>query len=433
MQDEDSLEAAVSDSAMSSESQINDSSLENQEQEQQNLLRRVASLPLVSSAYDMAATAYTSTKESHPYLKSLCDVAEKGVKTISEAAASRAQPILTSFEPQIATANEYAIKGLDTLEEKLPSLQITADKVASDTKEVVPSKVEAASRFSSLVDVTREAVQESVESTKSVMTHSVNTVMGSRMGQMAVSGVEAVLEKSEELLDQYLPITDEELAELATSIKEDGVAPLQPQSYFVRLGSLSSKLRHRAYQHSLAKIQNTRQSIQETLSQLHQTIDLIEYVKQGVDQKLQDGQEKLHQMWLDWSKRQTGGSEDTDLVQPEQLESHALTMFQSIIQQLQATCLTLMSSIQGFPSNIQDKVQQVCHSTKELQASFSTVHSFQDLSSRILTQSRKQVTKAQGYMDDLLEYIVHNTPLSWLVGPFMLSGKIPEEAMEPSE
>lgn len=43
----------------------------------------------------------------------------------------------------------------------------------------------------------------------------------------------------------------------------------------------------------------------------------IEYVKQGVDQKLQDGQEKLHQMWLDWSKRQTGGSKDTELVQPE--------------------------------------------------------------------------------------------------------------------
>ncbi|XP_037733229.1 perilipin-3 isoform X1 [Chelonia mydas] len=417
---------------MSSEKQIHDSSLETQEQEQQNLLRRVASLPLVSSAYDMAATAYTSTKESHPYLKSLCDVAEKGVKTISEAAASRAQPILTSFEPQISTANE-SIKGLDTLEEKLPNLQITADKVASDTKELVSSEVEAASRLSSLVDVTREAVQASVESTKSVMMHSVNTVTGSRMGQMALSGVEAVLEKSAELLDQYLPITDEELAELATSIKEDGVAPLQPQSYFVRLGSLSSKLRHRAYQHSLAKIKNTRQSIQETLSQLHQTIDLIEYVKQGVDQKLQDGQEKLHQMWLDWSKRQTGGSKDTELVQPEQLESRALTMFQSIIQQLQATCLTLMSSIQGFPSNIQDKVQQVHHSTKELQTSFSTVHSFQDLSSRILTQSRKQVTKAQGYMDELLEYIVHNTPLSWLVGPFMLSGKIPEEAMEPSE
>lgn len=43
----------------------------------------------------------------------------------------------------------------------------------------------------------------------------------------------------------------------------------------------------------------------------------IEYVKQGVDQTLQDGQEKLHQMWLDWSKRQAGESEDKDLIQPE--------------------------------------------------------------------------------------------------------------------
>lgn len=67
-------------------------------------------------------------------------------------------------------------------------------------------------------------------------------------------------------------------AELATSIKEDGVAPPQQQkqqSYLVRLGSLSSKLRHRAYQHSLNKMRNTRQSIQEALSQLHETIHLV--------------------------------------------------------------------------------------------------------------------------------------------------------------
>ncbi|XP_075753368.1 perilipin-3-like isoform X3 [Pelodiscus sinensis] len=411
--------AGASDSAMASETQRNDSSLGTQEQEQQNLLRKVASLPLVSSAYEMAAAAYASTKESHPYIKSLCDAAERGVKTISEAATSGAQPILTSFEPQ---TNEYASKRLETLEEMLPTLQITADKVASNTKELASSKVEAASKLSSLVDLTREAVQGSVDSTKSVMTYSVSTAMGSRMGQMAMSGMEAVLEKSEELLDQYLPITDEE---------QEQEAPLQHPSYFVRLGSLSSKLRHRTYQHSLTKIKNTRQSIQEGLSQLHHTIDLIEYVKQGMDQTLQDGQEKLHQMWLDWSKRQTGGNEDKDLVQSEQLESRALTMFQSIVQQLQATCLTLLSSIQGFPSSIQDKVQEVRCSTKELQASFSTVHSFQDLSSSILTQSRKKVTKAQEYMDELLEYIVHNTPLSWLVGPFLLSGTIPEEAREP--
>ncbi|NXT89000.1 PLIN3 protein, partial [Anhinga rufa] len=90
---------------------------------------RVANLPLVSSAYDMVSTAYASTKESHPYVKSVCDAAEKGVKTLTAAAVSGAQPILTKLEPQISTANEYACKGLDKLEEKLPILQQPTEKV----------------------------------------------------------------------------------------------------------------------------------------------------------------------------------------------------------------------------------------------------------------------------------------------------------------
>lgn len=60
----------------------------------------MANLPLVSSAYDMVSTAYASTKENHPYIKSVCDVAEKGMKTITAAAVSGAQPILTKLEPQ---------------------------------------------------------------------------------------------------------------------------------------------------------------------------------------------------------------------------------------------------------------------------------------------------------------------------------------------
>lgn len=63
-------------------------------------MRRVASMPLVSSVYDMAASAYNSTKESHPYVKSLCDAAEKGVKSLTQVAVSGAQPILTKLEPQ---------------------------------------------------------------------------------------------------------------------------------------------------------------------------------------------------------------------------------------------------------------------------------------------------------------------------------------------
>lgn len=49
----------------------------------------------------------------------------------------------------------------------------------------------------------------------------------------------------------------------------------EQQSYFVRLESLSAKLRHRAYQHSLKKLSDAKQGTQEALTQLHQTIDLV--------------------------------------------------------------------------------------------------------------------------------------------------------------
>uniref|UniRef100_A0A8C4V3A8 Uncharacterized protein n=1 Tax=Falco tinnunculus TaxID=100819 RepID=A0A8C4V3A8_FALTI len=67
------------------------------------VVSRVASLALVSCACGAVSTAYASTKESHPYVRSVCDAAEKGVKTLTAAAVSGAQPILTRLEPQIST------------------------------------------------------------------------------------------------------------------------------------------------------------------------------------------------------------------------------------------------------------------------------------------------------------------------------------------
>ncbi|NXK53038.1 PLIN3 protein, partial [Chauna torquata] len=104
-------------------------------------VNRVVNLTLVSSACDMVSTAYASTKESHPYIRSVCDAAEKGVKSMTEATASYVQPVLTTLEPHVAAANEYASKGLDKLEEKVPLLQKPVDQVLSETKELVSSTV----------------------------------------------------------------------------------------------------------------------------------------------------------------------------------------------------------------------------------------------------------------------------------------------------
>ncbi|XP_061457793.1 uncharacterized protein LOC133372749 [Rhineura floridana] len=414
---------------MSSEGKVrSEVAPESQEPDQQNVVSRVTSLPLVSSTYDMVSSAYTSTKETHPYLKSVCDVAEKGVKTIAAVAVSGAQPLLTKLEPQIATANEYACKGLDKLEEKLPILQQPSEKVAADTKELVSSTVNGAkdavaSGVSGVVGMAKGAVQGSVEMTRSVVAGGVNTVMGSRVGQMVATGVDAVLGKSEQLVDHYLPMTDQELAELATSVEGFEIATVEQQkaerSYFVRLGSLSAKLRHRAYQHSLDKLRNTKQSTQDALTQLHQTIELMEHVKQGVDQKLQGGQEKLHQMWLEWSQKQQPESDEPQdsLVQPE-VEPQTLTMLRGLTRQLQNSCVTLMASVQGLPAGIQDKVRHVRHTVEALHISFSGADSFQDVPPALLAQSCERIAKARGSVDEMLDYVVQNVPLPWVVGPF---------------
>ncbi|XP_014742690.1 PREDICTED: perilipin-3-like isoform X2 [Sturnus vulgaris] len=457
-------------------------------EEQQSIGTRVANLPLVSSAYDMVSSAYTCTKESHPYVRSVCDAAEKGVRTLTAAAASGAQPLLTRLEPQISTANEFACKGLDKLEEKLPILQQPPQKLISDTKLLVTSTVTGAkdvltstmagakdavsntmagakdavsntmagakdavsntvagakdavsstmagakdavsstvagakdavtSRVTGVMDMTKGAVQGGVELTRSAVSSGVSTV-----GQMVASGVGSVLGKSEELVDHYLPMTDEELAKLATAV--EGFEPeqqRQQQSYFVRLGSLSTKVRHRALQHSLGKLQSARQSSQDLLAQLQRTLDLVEQLKQGVDQRLQGGQEKLQQLWLEWNKKQPGSGKEQ--VSPEAVESGTLTMLQGLTQQLQSSCQPLVSSLQGLPGSIQDTAGQVRHNVEELRAALASVTSLQDVTGPVLARARGHATKARQLMDELVEHVAVNTPLTWLVGPFMPSGK----------
>ncbi|NXI91302.1 PLIN3 protein, partial [Psophia crepitans] len=142
----------------------------------------------------------------------------------------------------------------------------------------------------------------------------------------------------------------------------------------------------------------------------------IEVFKQGFNQKLQEGRKKLHQMWLDWSRKSSKETGDEISAEPEEMESLALLMACSITQQLQVTCCKIVSAIQGLPSSLQDKVKQSLSTIEELHASFSVASSLQDLSSSVLIQGK--LAMIQEYMEELLDYLKTNTPLSWLVGPF---------------
>ncbi|KFQ80255.1 Perilipin-3, partial [Phaethon lepturus] len=406
-------------------------------------MNRVTSLPLLNSAFNMVSSAYNYTKETHPYLSGVCNVAETVAAVAVGSVVGGAQPILNQLEPQIALVNEYACKGLDQLEENLPFLQQPADKVISDTKQLVSTKVTCAmdaaceakeavaDKVTEAVDITKNVVGDSVKLTRSMVTSTVNSAVeaahAKAVSQAVAGGVESVLGISEDLVDHYLPMTEEELGKLATTVEGSGMASVEEQkqqrSYFVRLGSLSNKVRHRAYQHSLNKLQCIKQSTQDTLSRLQLAVKLIESVKQEVGQKLLDGQEKLYQLWVDWSLTQPKGNQVKTASQVE-VESRTLAMLRIITQQLQPVYENLRASIQGLPSNIQEAVYQATRNIHKLHRSFSSAMSFQDLSSTTLTQSQDCVAEAQTSLDDLFEYVTQNTPLNWLVGPFRAIAKV---------
>ncbi|XP_059512556.1 perilipin-2 isoform X1 [Myotis daubentonii] len=399
---------------------------------QPSVVTRVANLPLVSSTYDLVSSAYVTTKDQYPYLKSVCEMAEKGVKTITSVAVMSAQPIIQKLEPQIAVANNYACMGLDRIEEKLPILNQPTKQVVANAKGAVTGAKDAVtttvtgakdsvtSTITGVVDKTKEAVTGSVEKTKSVVNDSINTVMGSRMMQLMSSGVENALSTSELLVDQYLPLTEEELEKEAKKV--EGFETVQKPSYYIRLGSLSTKLRSRAYQQALGRVKEAKQKSQETISHLHSTVNLIEFARENVqsaNQRIQDAQDKFYLSWVEW-KRSIGYDDTDESHCAEHIESRTLAIAKNLTQQLQTTCSTLLSNIQGLPQNIQDQANHVGVMAGDICAVFRNASSFKEVSDGFLTSSKGQLQKMKESLDNVMDYLVNNTPLNWLVFDFTI-------------
>ncbi|XP_042367974.1 perilipin-2 [Plectropomus leopardus] len=389
----------------------------------QNVVERVTSLPLVSSTYDMVSSVYTNTKDTHPYIRTVCEAAEQGVRTFTSVALTTASPIIDKLEPQIAIANDLACKGLDKIEKTLPILHQPSEQIVSSAKDVVTTakdvyfgtvsgaKDTVSDTLTSVVEKTRGAVQEGMDKTRAVVSGSVSTVLESRVARLVSSGVDTALSTSESLVEQYLPLTEDELELEAKTVK--GFDNKEP-SYYVRLGSLSTKLRKRAYTRAVAKIQDGKQRSVEFISELNSTVDLIEYGRKNIDGANRMVNDKLNSLvaWKSSGPNQENGHE------AEAIESRTLTLARSLTQQLQTTCLVLVSSLQGLPNHIQQEALSLSHSATQVYTNFSKANTLRDLPDSVLTGSRVQLGKMKDSLDNVMDYLVNNTPLNWLVGPF---------------
>ncbi|KAM7012492.1 mannose-6-phosphate receptor binding protein 1 [Tautogolabrus adspersus] len=402
--------------------------------DQQNVVSRVTNLPLVSSACEVVSSAYSSTKDSVPLLKGVMDAAESGVRTLGAAATTGSKPLLDIIEPQIATVNEYALKGLDKMEERLPILHQPADKVVSDTVGMMYQSVAGAK------DAVMGAVMGGVEMTRAAVSGGFITAMGTRMGQMVSSGMGLALSRSEDWVDQNLPLTERELAAVAEPATSEVSALSASHSYFVRLGKLSAKVQERALQQSLLRARHARDATYAAVAQITSTMDLLESARTSLgtaSNQMGGASEQLLQRWTEWKQKQAGAGQteseaDGNKDEAEQLEWRALSMMRGLSDQLMSACSNVVSSAQGLPGAVQDQLTRARQSAEELRSSLGNTSTITPI---LLEGSRHHLTQVQQSLDGVMEYLLNNTPLNWLVGPFapQLTEKAPADvAMEQS-
>ncbi|XP_075391719.1 perilipin-5 [Tenrec ecaudatus] len=362
------------------------------EQEQQNVVQRVAALPLVRTTCTAVSDIYSKAKDRHPLLGSACRLAEHCVCGLTTCALDRAQPLLHHLQPQLATVNDLACRGLDKLEEKLPFLQQPSETVVTSAKGAVAS---------SMTGMAQRSRRWSVELKRSV-SHAMDVVLG----------------KSEDLVDHFLPMTEDELAALAAEAESPEVASVEEQrrqqGYFVRLGSLSARIRHLAYEHSLGKLRQNKHRAQDTLAELQHTLELINSMQGGATPAIPAQPRKVHQLWGDWNQC----APKDGCYQSQQAELETLSLSRHLTWELQGTVEALQTSVRGLPPSAQEKVAEVRRSVDALQAAFADARCFRDVPAAALAEGRGQVARAHACVDELLELVLQAVPLPWLVGPF---------------
>ncbi|CAN8187515.1 unnamed protein product [Coccothraustes coccothraustes] len=237
----------------------------------ENVLQRVLQLPVVSSTCQTLQRKYSSTKESHPLMASVCEVYERGVQGAGALAMWGMEPVVRRLEPQFAVANNLACRGLDHLEEKIPALQYPVDKLASELKDTISCPLQSAkSTIGSSMDKIIELAAEGYEATKSTVETTAKYTRKNSVTQMAAAGVDTALGGLEKLMEYLLPEEDEEAASTPSAASTPGTpsAPSAPSapSTLGRIGALVSTVSHRAYQQTTQSLQRAKTKGQELAS-----------------------------------------------------------------------------------------------------------------------------------------------------------------------
>ncbi|XP_070591667.1 perilipin-3-like [Erythrolamprus reginae] len=253
------------------------------------------------------------------------------------------------------------------------------------------------------------------------MATSLSSFMVSPVGQVFADTIEHALKKSEEWMNYYLPIPKANRALSPGTSNED----LCNEGCFMRINSLSTQLRNRAFRIVLHQIKAARQNTHENLSLLDQILDMVEYAQATGTTTLSNVPQHLVNLWAQWNKSQrlpntqatSEANKDSLSLVPEQLEMKAFLLTRDLARELYHTYHNLLPHISELPAHLQEKVTQIHENLEEMQGYLSSSTNLRDLPNSIVLQSRQNLATARENLDELLEYMGKNEGSAWLSQP----------------
>ncbi|XP_078656047.1 perilipin-2-like isoform X2 [Branchiostoma floridae x Branchiostoma belcheri] len=357
-----------------------------------NIITRVGSLPLVSASVTQVTSIYSAGKERYPLVKYVGEMAEKTVMY----AADTAKPVVDKLEPQIAVANSYAVAGLNKLEETVPIITREPGAIVGDTKQAICSTVSATGE----------------------------RIMNNPVGRVVKSVSDTALATAESYVEYYLPpekkaLEEDEGKEKEGEGEEKAVVPAaEGTPTLTRVTSLTGKVRRRVYTRAMAKLKDVQVRSQEALSNLHFTVDLIQYAKENIDtagdqvkERLTAAQEKLQATWGDLLAEEEG-----EVPQEERtVERRVVRVAGRLtghLSDLAGKAVDTAHSV--LPQSFQDQLHNVKQTVDTMYGEFKEAKGFSDLPTELLEKSREQIQNLTGVVTTVTDYIITNTPIQWV-------------------
>ncbi|XP_066273797.1 perilipin-2-like isoform X1 [Branchiostoma lanceolatum] len=289
-----------------------------------NIVERMGSLPLVNTTVHQVSALYSNTKDRWWVARCTLGLAERSLQMAAWTAKPVAEKMGMDVDGTVAMANQYACRGLDLLEEKVPILKKQPEQIVDETKKAVDSKVQAGSKC----------------------------LLQTRLGKLMWWTTDTALDITERCVEYYLPNRKKDgEEEKVEHVPKDAETE---KSLLVRASTLTDKVHSRLSEGATIRMRSVQRCGRELLDTLRDMLELIERTKGKGNLEVQDVDGQDHLMLVPKPVcQEPDKDEDT-----QNLERQSLQVVTRLLQEVRSICSLMVLQVWALPQHLQDNITQ---------------------------------------------------------------------------